>query len=104
MHWWLTLYNSFLFTSHKAAFDISCSLQAGDIPTWMFLRWIPQLLAVVDTNKIFAITDIIEKIASTYPQSAMYAYRLSKENYVFHEDDIGNAALQLIERYMFMRL
>lgn len=47
----------------------------------MFIRWIPQLLANVDTEKIFAIAEIVEKIAISYPQSIMYAYRLSKENY-----------------------
>lgn len=73
-------------------------LQTADIPTWMFLRWIPQLLANVDTNKIFAIADIIEKIACTYPQSIMYAYRLSKENYVLCEDNIGNVAKRFIKR------
>lgn len=73
-------------------------LQANDIPIWMFLRWIPQLLAVVDTDKVFAIVNIIKNIADVYPQSIMYAYKLSKENYVFHDDDIGNAGMQLVKR------
>lgn len=48
----------------------------------MFLRWIPQLLANVDNDKVFAVSHIVEKIALNYPQSMMYAYRLSKENYL----------------------
>ncbi|XP_066140487.1 DNA-dependent protein kinase catalytic subunit-like [Euwallacea fornicatus] len=51
------------------------------IPCWMFLGWIPQLLANVDTRKVTAISDIILRIAKTYPQAIMYSYRLSKENY-----------------------
>ncbi|XP_066255512.1 DNA-dependent protein kinase catalytic subunit-like [Euwallacea similis] len=56
--------------------------ETQDIPCWMFLGWIPQLLANVDTPKVTAISGIILKIAKTYPQAIMYSYRLSKENYL----------------------
>ncbi|KAF7267164.1 hypothetical protein GWI33_019585 [Rhynchophorus ferrugineus] len=53
------------------------------IPTWMFLGWIPQILAIVDSNKVTAISEIILRIAKTYPQAIMYVYRLSKDNYKY---------------------
>lgn len=62
----------------------------------MFLRWIPQLLANIDSNKVFAISDIVENIALNYPQSLMYAYRLSKENYL-QENEITETQ-RLIKR------
>lgn len=56
-------------------------MQVEKIPIWMFLGWIPQILANIDSPKVGAFTHLILKIAKTYPQAIMYAYRLSKENY-----------------------
>lgn len=67
----------------------------------MFLRWIPQLLAIVDTAKVCAISGIILNIAKTYPQSIMYAYRLSKENYCMGQNVVGKDTIDLIARYIF---
>lgn len=39
------------------------------------------ITANVDTPKVSAISEIILRIATTYPQAIMYSYRLSKENY-----------------------
>lgn len=72
-------------------------LKAKDVPVWMFLRWIPQLLANVDSEKVFAVADIIEKIAVKYPQAIMYPYRLSKENYFLA--NANTETLELIARY-----
>ncbi|KAH1016070.1 hypothetical protein HUJ04_007350, partial [Dendroctonus ponderosae] len=55
--------------------------ETDNMPTWMFLGWIPQLLANVDSSKLTAISNIILRIARTYPQAIMYSYRLFKENY-----------------------
>ncbi|CAG9767394.1 unnamed protein product [Ceutorhynchus assimilis] len=55
--------------------------ETADIPTWMFLGWIPQLLANADCPKVEALSEIILRIARTYPQAIMYSYRLSKETY-----------------------
>lgn len=48
----------------------------------MFLRWIPQLLVNIYNENVSAVSDIVEKIAVKYPQSIMYAYRLSKDNFI----------------------
>lgn len=75
--------------------------QVKDIPTWMFLGWIPQLLANVDTPKIFSLQNIIIKIATAYPQAITYAYRLSKEKYKFNDDAVGDLGKELVERYKY---
>lgn len=63
----------------------------------MYLRWIPQLLANIDSEKVFAVADIVEKIAMNYPQAIMYAYKLSKEDYFLQN---ANAeTLRIIKRY-----
>ncbi|KAJ8958552.1 hypothetical protein NQ314_006391 [Rhamnusium bicolor] len=62
----------------------------------MFLGWIPQLLANVDSQKIFAISKVIIRIAEAYPQAIMYPYRLSKENYNFKDNNVADEARFLI--------
>lgn len=39
------------------------------------------ITAIIDTPKVSAISEIVLRIATTYPQAIMYSYRLSKENY-----------------------
>ncbi|XP_008199943.2 DNA-dependent protein kinase catalytic subunit [Tribolium castaneum] len=55
--------------------------ETEQIPVWMFLKWIPQILVNIDSSKVTVIKPLVLKIATTYPQAIMYAYRLSKENY-----------------------
>lgn len=54
----------------------------------MFLGWVPQLLAYLNSDKIFALSKIIMKIAETYPQAIMFPYRLSRETYSNGENDV----------------
>lgn len=61
----------------------------------MFLDWIPQILVNIDSSKVSIIKPLVLKIAKTYPQSIMYAYRLSKENYKYQNPE----AKELIARY-----
>lgn len=72
--------------------------ESAYIPTWMFLDWIPQLLANVDSEKVTSLKKIISNIAENYPQSIMYAYRLSKEKYSFENSEAGKIGLNLIEQ------
>lgn len=64
----------------------------------MFLGWIPQLLANVDSLNIFIVAPIIIRIAKTYPNSIMYAYRLSKDSYKFENQLIKADAEALITK------
>ncbi|CAG9832446.1 unnamed protein product [Diabrotica balteata] len=83
-----------LATAHKELF----LKETEQIPTWMFLGWIPQLLVNVDSPKVFVVSKLIQRIADTYPQAIMYPYRLSKENYNFKDDGVQSEAEILIER------
>lgn len=67
----------------------------------MFLGWIPQLLAYLNTEKIFAISPIVQRIAETYPQAIMFHYRLSRESYNKSQCTIISSELQLLtDRYL----
>ncbi|KAG5877906.1 hypothetical protein JTB14_011622 [Gonioctena quinquepunctata] len=89
-----TLMQSGLGSTYKEIF----LEESENIPTWMFLGWIPQLLANVDSPKVFAISKIIKRIAETYPQAIMYPYRLSRENYKFTDENIVAEAKVLTDR------
>lgn len=68
----------------------------------MFLGWISQLLVLVDTSNVDVVASIILRIAHSYPQSIMYAYRLSKENYKTGSMNID--ASVLIEKFVRITL
>ncbi|KAB0800482.1 hypothetical protein PPYR_06222 [Photinus pyralis] len=86
-----------LLSKDLAQFKSTFQAESSKIPTWMFLNWIPQLLANLDTAAIFAISDIIVEIAQMYPQAIMYAYRLSKGKYKLQSNTIGIYGKKIIE-------
>ncbi|XP_022913511.2 DNA-dependent protein kinase catalytic subunit-like [Onthophagus taurus] len=71
--------------------------QSENIPIWLFIQWIPQLLSKIDSNCIFVIDKIILKIAKSYPQSIMYPYKLSKEKVDLNVNYNQNLKLLLSE-------
>ncbi|KAF5289822.1 hypothetical protein FQA39_LY14977 [Lamprigera yunnana] len=79
---------------YKDTFKKECS----EIPTWMFLKWIPQLLANLDTICIHAIDTIVLEIAKTYPQAIMFPYKISKEKYKFESPDLECLGKELIKK------
>lgn len=65
----------------------------------MFIGWIPQLLAVVDSTKVTTVSRILTKIAQMYPQAIMYAYRLSRHNYKLdNRSSVNDEVKELINR------
>lgn len=63
----------------------------------MLLRWIPQLLMTVTVDKVTAVSDIIEKIAVTYPQAIMYTYKLSKDSEML-KNESGNIEIDMLKK------
>ena len=43
-------------------------IQSSDIPCWMFIGWINQMVALLDKKEGRAVADILLKIADTYPE------------------------------------
>lgn len=50
-----------------------------DIPDWMFLSWIPQILSVFSFTSTSFIDEIVLRIGKTYPLALAYPFRLSHE-------------------------
>ncbi|KAJ7526251.1 hypothetical protein O6H91_17G090200 [Diphasiastrum complanatum] len=51
------------------------------VPSWIFLPWIPQILAVLDSNEGAVFVSILETIAKSYPQALYYAFHVSKSSF-----------------------
>ncbi|KAI5080746.1 hypothetical protein GOP47_0003929 [Adiantum capillus-veneris] len=51
---------------------------AKDIPRWIFIPWIPQMLSSLDKDDGENYVDILEDIAKLYPQAIYFAYNVSK--------------------------
>ncbi|XP_064117191.1 DNA-dependent protein kinase catalytic subunit-like [Macrobrachium nipponense] len=56
-------------------------LHSGEVPEWMFLLWLSHILIYLDKTPGPALQPIVEKLAAEYPQSLVYAFRISKQQY-----------------------
>lgn len=49
--------------------------QSGQVPCWMFIMWISQMMALLDKSEGSTVHHILTELAETYPQvniSAVY--------------------------------
>lgn len=42
--------------------------KAADVPSWMFIGWINQMVAILDKKEGKAVHAILQEITQTYPQ------------------------------------
>ncbi|XP_052262779.1 DNA-dependent protein kinase catalytic subunit-like isoform X1 [Dreissena polymorpha] len=63
----------------KATFIAKCA----DVPSWMFILWISQMLALMDKQEAPSVYEIILRITQEYPQAVVYPMKLSLEGYTF---------------------
>jgi DNA-dependent protein kinase catalytic subunit len=49
---------------------------AKAVPSWMFIRWISQMMAVLDKPEAGAVVPILLEIAKCYPQALYYPFRI----------------------------
>lgn len=54
--------------------------KSTSVPVWMFLGWIPQILALLDTSAVDVIGPLLLKIAEKYPNAVTYPYKISRGN------------------------
>lgn len=60
-------------------------MECQDVPTWMFLSWASQMLALVDKREGAAVHDVLGRLADEYPQALVYAFKISREGYVLDD-------------------
>jgi len=60
------------------------------IPTWMFLRWTPQLLAILDSSAFFISSAIVRKIALAYPESLRYPLAVIRSDLLSSSNSVSS--------------
>jgi hypothetical protein len=53
---------------------------ASQVPCWMFIRWISQMMALIDKEEGACVFPILTEIAKNYPQALYFPFRISTEN------------------------
>eukprot|EP00731_Ephydatia_muelleri_P036867 Em0341g4a len=57
--------------------------KACDVPNWMFIGWISQMVALMDKPAGSAVHKILLSIANDYPQALAYPFRISSSDFKF---------------------
>ena len=74
-------------------------LQCADVPNWMFITWISQLVALLDKEEGTAIHDTLISLAKDYPQALYYPLKISSCNFKFGSDAVGRANQDALSKY-----
>lgn len=80
--------------------SLSVSLQSAEVPNWMFITWISQLMAILDKEEGAAIHDILFSLAKDYPQALYYPMKISSCNFKFGSDATGRANQGALSKYV----
>ena len=65
----------------------------------MFITWVSQMMALLDTNHCTAIHHIIQSISTDYPMAIVYPFMISHEGYTYGSaGDSETVARQFVDR------
>jgi len=54
---------------------------AALVPSWMFIEWLPQLLAYIPTERGLSAVQLVRQVAEDYPGSLTYTWRVSQQDW-----------------------
>ncbi|KAJ3219137.1 hypothetical protein HDU67_002470 [Dinochytrium kinnereticum] len=66
------------------------SQESANIPTWMFLKWLPQMTALMDKKSWEKVYSILKKVAEVYPDALRFPFNISCEQYNIDRIDQKN--------------
>ncbi|KAI8098597.1 uncharacterized protein BX664DRAFT_288171 [Halteromyces radiatus] len=69
-----------------------------DSVVWRYIRWIPQLVAILDKPTAKYIYPIILKLAQEYPSALYYPFQLSNEHYECYKEQLDPTNRNMIAR------
>nr|CAD7397905.1 unnamed protein product [Timema poppensis] len=72
--------------------------ESSDVPEWMFLGWVSQLIASLDTPVGLALGDLILRLATSYPKAVIYPFYISSDKYKFKDGESSHHTRCLIDR------
>ena len=68
-----------------------------EVPTWMFLAWLNQIVALFDKTK-----EVLSIIATDYPQALTYPLRISSNMFSFDDSPEGMQNKDEYQRYFYI--
>ncbi|KAH7949580.1 hypothetical protein HPB49_012409 [Dermacentor silvarum] len=71
------------FIAQASTAALTCADRCSKVPCWMFLRWINQILALLDKQVGPFLFDIVDSVAHHYPNALIYPFRVSSSAYTF---------------------
>ncbi|XP_056017774.1 DNA-dependent protein kinase catalytic subunit-like isoform X2 [Ostrea edulis] len=85
--------------------------KSGQVPCWMFIMWISQMMALLDKPEASTLHHILTELAENYPQAVVYPFKLSSEGYSFTDkkneafvsrlnDKLGDEQLPLVSKFI----
>ncbi|KAM4028882.1 DNA-dependent protein kinase catalytic subunit [Anomaloglossus baeobatrachus] len=72
--------------------------EVSSVPCWLFIGWISQMMAMLDKKESLAVQIIIDEIANYYPQSLVYPFMISGQNYNFEDTVDGHKSKSFVEK------
>ena len=78
-------------TAAKSVLQDEFIRESKDTPAWIFLRWINQLISVVNTSESDMIKHKVVQIVKIYPQALYYPFKVVESNIelnLLSEDDV----------------
>ncbi|KAG0180275.1 hypothetical protein DFQ29_000972 [Apophysomyces sp. BC1021] len=63
---------------------------------WMYIRWIPQLVAMLGSENAVNIFPALYKLASTYPNAVYYPFHISNEHFEAIKDKLSTSSQEQI--------
>nr|CAD7440345.1 unnamed protein product [Timema bartmani] len=72
--------------------------ESSDVPEWMFLGWVSQLIASLDTPVGLALGDLILRLATSYPKAVIYPFYISSDKYKCKDGELAHHTRCLIDR------
>ncbi|KAI9103040.1 hypothetical protein DFS34DRAFT_576740, partial [Phlyctochytrium arcticum] len=70
----------------------------AELPAWTFLRWLPQVTALLDKPIAPSLHQMLENIAADYPQALYYPLSISSEQYSFGTDPVSSLCRKHVDR------
>jgi len=67
-------------SKYKEAVEGDFIAHSKDTPAWFFLRWINQIVAIVNRNESSVIEEKVIQIARRYPQALYYPFKVVESN------------------------
>ena len=81
----------------------NCTLiifQCADVPCWMFLGWVNQIIALIDKPLQKAVMPILKQIARSYPQAIMFPLKVSSVQYQFENTPDGKRRKAYFDKWV----